>query len=292
MPVRNSLADEIATAAGLKSLVTAYEEIAVMRIKRVRNDVLAARLFLDGLAEVFARVRASRQREVAKQLRQRHKKKKGSGESSVTVLLSTQKRLSGTITRKVVDMFAENIQAQDQPSDAVVVGSAARNLLSRLSSGRRIKYFKMPRSSAAAPLQLRPIVNHLLQYDKVTIYYGRFVNLVNQQPAATRLYQETLWKEGQQEKQAKPEYFLFEPSLEQVVDFFDREVFANLFRRAVDESQLAHLGSRITAMEQASSNIDKELAHLMVKERRVIKDRKNSKQRQALTGMSLWSLSR
>ncbi len=53
--------------------------------------------------------------------------------------------------------------------------------------------------------------------------------------------------------------FLFEPSIEKILGFFETEIFASLFDQTIRESQLAKLASRILAMDTASDNINREI---------------------------------
>ncbi len=82
--------------------------------------------------------------------------------------------------------------------------------------------------------------------------------------------------------------YLFEPSLEKILQFFEAEIFASIFEQTIHESQLAKNGSRMLLLDNASQNIKDSLKktelHL-----RILKHRQtNTKQLNALTGMSMW----
>ena len=273
-------------------MVATYEEIAVMRIQRIRKSVLATRTFYQKLSKVFADVRMSRQREVVRYLTKKKKGAQKKGEESVKevkVLLSAQERFSGGLTRAVVRQLINSLI--DRPTDIIVIGDAGRDLLVELRPELKFDYYDLPdfKSPAGA---LLPIVTTLQKYEKITLYYGRFVNLVDQIPAMTRLFEEIGWHgSGTILRGGKHElYYLFEPELSEVVDYFNQQIFAMLFKQTVDESRLAQLGSRITAMEQATNKIDEKLKRLALQQRREYKKVNNDKQRQRMSGLALWKV--
>lgn len=299
MAIEN-ITEEITLSRSLGSLVTTYEEIAVMRIQKIRKSVLATRAFRQELTGVFADVRSSRKAEVLRLLR---KKKKGADEgwrgkpaseqydpkSQVKVLMTGQERFSGSLTSQVVYELIDSMK--DKPTDLIVVGDAGRDLLVKLRPEIKFQYFDLPDFTDPASALL-PIAKELQNYENITLYYGRFVNLVDQIPARTQLFDEAALEVATGPSKIKKEqmYYLFEPTLAEVVDFFNRQIFAMLFKQTIDESRLAQLGSRITAMESASQNIKKHQQGLLVLARRMARQLKNTKQRQQLAGMVLWKV--
>lgn len=281
--------EEISLSRSLESLVSTYEEIAVMRIQKIRKSVLATRAFRQDLTGVFADVRSSRKAEVLKLLRKKRLAEKFSynPKSQIKVLMTAQERFSGGLTAAVVYELIDSIK--NNPTDLIVVGDAGRDILVKLRPEIKFKYFDLPDFSEPASALL-PIARELQNYENISLYYGRFVNLVDQIPARTRLFDEATVQQtvGVKQVDRRQQYYLFEPTLEEVVDFFNRQIFAMLFKQTVDESRLAQLGSRITAMEQASQNIDKRLKGLVVRQRRVSRQLNNTKQRQQMAGMALW----
>ena len=56
--------------------------------------------------------------------------------------------------------------------------------------------------------------------------------------------------------------YIFEPSLEKILMFFETEIFASLFEQSVSESELAKSASRVLAMDKAAANVRKYLENL------------------------------
>ncbi len=293
MSDRDRLQKDIDVTTSLSQLVTTYEEIAVMRIQKIRKSVVATRIFREGLVKVFADVRESRHREVMEMLEHERKRRRKDKlltkrKKEVAMLLSPQERLSGSLTSEIVEQFLKALDRE--PVDVMIVGEMGKSIMEKNRPDVKFEYFDMPNPKEPIS-KLKTIVKALLMYEGVTIYYGRFVNLVDQIPAMTQLYDDSAITEkpGQIMEKKQEQFFLFEPSLDEVVNFFDEQILAILFKQTVDESRLAQLGSRIQAMEEASQNIEKELGKLINAHRRAVKEAKNRKQRQMLAGMSLWT---
>lgn len=291
MPAERGIHEEVTFTVNLQSLVATYEEIAVMRIEHVRKEVLKARVFREQLAEVFAKVRATHQQEIAQTLAKQNKQK-GRANQEAWVLLSTNSHLAGSVTGAVTRSFVTDLQKETPAPDVIIVGSVGRERFISMLPDHPYKYFDVPEGSVGFEA-LQPLVSHLLQYEFLNIFFARFQNLINQEPTRVDLGKKDLLDKPVEPTKAlwftiPTSNYLFEPSLEEVVKFFQDEVLAVLIRQTWDEAWLSLLGSRITAMEQASSNITDELKKLEWLERRADRHVRNRKQRDRLAGMTLW----
>ena len=74
MPQRKVIMEDLEALNSLKELAQSYEEIAVVRMQKIRDSVLKTRDFLARLSDVFVDLKSSYNREV-KDLIQRIKKR-------------------------------------------------------------------------------------------------------------------------------------------------------------------------------------------------------------------------
>ncbi|PIT98098.1 MAG: hypothetical protein COT71_02710, partial [Candidatus Andersenbacteria bacterium CG10_big_fil_rev_8_21_14_0_10_54_11] len=212
MPLRNNFERQISLMRGLKEMLSAYEEISVMRIGRVRGHVLATRTFREGLLRIFSEVRASRHAEIEKILRRpprrilplhlkvgiwrRGKETNPDSRLPITdpmpqrpreaaVLLSSNQKLSGGITQSLFRRFLEHID-KTKPEAVVVAGVVGRELLRQARPKLAFKYFKLP--GEHAPLrEHKAMVRFLRKFSEVNLFYGKFVNVVDQIAATARI---------------------------------------------------------------------------------------------------------
>ncbi len=285
MPGVQDISNEIVFVKNLQRLVSAYEEIAVMRIEKVRQNVIAARFFREGLSNVFSEIQLSHQRDIAVQL---EKKKKHLIPRQAVVLISTNTRLAGSITARVTQSFIKYVNSND--ADAVVLGQIGKEYLAQAGFKREIAFFPLLKDQPDMA-DLKPLVDHILKYQAVTVFFGHFENLVTQKPAQVELGSRQILDELSKITSKSPkniDTYLFEPSLDEIIRFFNDQIFGTLVKMTMSESWLSLLGSRITAMEQASGNVVKRIHVLEQEHRQAARRLQNTKQRDRLSGITLW----
>lgn len=290
MEERNKLTRDIQLAISLQLLATAYEEIAVIKMKLARDSVFHTRDFLSSLSEIFFNVKSSyknhlialmqKSKEQNKPVRFRTHQTNG---RDVFVLLSANNKLFGDIVPNVFDLFKEKtLQAN---VDIALVGKLGKELFDASGVQKQYQYFEIPDIESTIE-DLKPLITFILQYENVTVFHGKFINVITQNPVSSNISgNETL--ETTQEK-TREYSFIFEPSIEEVLNFFEGQIFSSLFKQTVHEAELARYGSRIKAMEQAIEYISQQigtLTHVQKRMNLLIADRK---QHERFAGMSLW----
>lgn len=289
MQNRKQIEKDINLIGSFKGLATAYEEISVSKMQRIRGKVLSARTFLDDLSIVFADVKGSYKNEIEKLI---HNSKKGifsfsnlnKNGKTIAVMLSANDKLYGDIGRKVYGFFIEDVKKSDP--DIYIIGKVGREFYDSSDNKKEYKYIDFPDSNEARE-NFSEVLQVLEGYQNVNVYYGQFVNVITQNPVVANV---SGTKELQndiagQHKQVK---FFFEPSLEEVLAIFETQIFSSLFRQALHESELSHVTSRIQQMEYALENIESSQKNLNKKKRLVIKRQEGAKRLQRFSGISLW----
>ena len=199
------------------------------------------------------------------------------------LLLSSNTGLFGEIINKTFTLFDTEIQKGNV--DIAVVGKLGATMLQQTHPGISLTFFEYPDNGTDAT-ELGKITSFLVQYEKVFVFHGQFETVVSQLPVIANLYgiEETI---GQTSK--KEVKYLFEPSLDKILQFFEAEIFASIFEQTVHESQLSKNASRMLLLDNASQNIKDSLKKTEMR-LRVLKHREvNTKQLNALTGISLWN---
>src|SRR5579859_4503221 len=294
MEDQHKLAEEINIAKSLQLLATAYEEISVMKMRIARDSVLHTRAFLSSLTDVFVNVKSS----YTKKLLQEAGDKKNINQlqfsthktngKQVFVLLSAANKLYGDIVFKTFTIFKETLQ-KEPTADVVIVGKTGKEFYDPIFRDKPYTNFDLPDIIPSIEV-LKPILANILQYEHVTVFYGRFVNIVQQEAVASSISgDEPLEKSLQQDQETKPYNFLFEPSIDELWQFFKTQIFSSLFKQTVAEEELARLASRIKTMEQAIVFINTRIDHLSSAEKRVKRQLENRKQLERISGISLWS---
>ncbi len=258
MQNKNKLESELELVSTLKMLAQAYEEISVLKMQKVRGSVLTTREFLDGLSEVFVDVKKNYGRELQRLIEKKQIKTHTSfttqaqNGKTLSVFLSANSKFYGDIVRKVFNLFLKNISSKE--TDIMIIGKTGKEMMEQAEITKDYSYYEIPEDQVSLD-DLKPIVDALSEYQTVEVYYGRFSNMVNQLPTVSNLSgQSILETDASGDEKVVP--FAFEPSVEQILQFFENQVFVSMFKQTINEAELARLASRIRAMEEALGNIE------------------------------------
>lgn len=291
MKSRSSLNFEFQMLGTLKTLAEAYEQISVIRIQRVRGSVLNTRDFLEGLAEIFNDVKASYKDQV-EALIKKHKNSKETisglrkNGKTIAILIASNNKLYGDIVFRIFNLFLKDVEANNY--DVAIIGRVGKNMYERQRPGKPFLYFDVPDENVQLD-SILPIIRDIIKYQKILVYYGHFLNIVTQEPAISEVLGDTSILESSQTNNGeKHKMFYFEPSLEEILEFFQTQLFTSVMKQIVDESELSRLASRIKSMEDSLSTIEKEEDALKKNEIRAKRLSENSKQIQRLSG-AVWS---
>lgn len=302
--------EELSIVGTLKDLCLSYEEISVMKMRKIRSFVLQTREFYSNLSQVYYNVKRSYKDTIEILEKKRRFKKavpinlsnklkkffhKGVGKDtneprqkdSIVVLLSANTKLHGSIIDEIFTLFSQSVVSDD--SDIMIVGKLGRDFYNSLPppiGGRNYLYFEIPDFQFDLE-DLKAIVYHLRQYKKITVFYGQYETMMKQSATHTNVTGD-MPDEVDFGTQQKKDRFIFEPSLPSVLDFFESQIFSALFKQTMHESELARFASRIQAMEQALTSIEGEQKKLYTESRRIRDLVENKKQQGRIAGMSLW----
>lgn len=284
-----SLKFEVARLIDIKTLVQTYAEIAASRMQKIRNSVIQNRVFLLGLREIFSQVHFSYQTEVNKLLKRKKNVVRQAFNNStmlnkeVSVLISSNAGLYGDIIRKTFEKFYNYYQENRNDLDIIIIGRQGASLFRELEVNNTFTYFDFPDDKLDFEI-LKNIVARLISYGKVSVFYGQFDSIVSQSPVKSYITGDTSETDS---NVAKVKY-IFEPSLDEIVYFFETEIFSSLFVQTFHESQLARYASRMLNLDAASEKIRSKLKKLEMEKRRLKHQIMNRKQLEVISGLSLW----
>lgn len=244
-------------------LIETYEEIAAIRMRKVKKSVLLARDFLEGLSDVFKFVEMAYDTYLVKL----GNIKKGkthfvkNNNKDVMVLLSANMGLYGEIVHETVNKFIQ--ESKTSQADLVVIGKRGKRIFEILVPGKKFQYFDLS-DSGTDDENIQRIIDYVLQYRNIYVYHGIFDTILKQKAMATNVTgdisrfagQEDTIKEGKIED---PKFGFFEPTIEDVAAFFETQTLAVIFEQTMNESSLSKFASRMVTLDMAVSNVNDQL---------------------------------
>lgn len=290
MQERKKILEEIELVDNLKMLAQAYQEISVIKMQYIRNSVLKNRDFLSELSEVFYHVKQS----YKKQIEAMMQKKKitdpkafstlTKNNKTVSVFISGNAKMYGDIIKKIFNVFVQQVKLSG--TEVVIVGKVGKELFDERKIPTPYTYFEIPDADFRFD-DLKPLIEYILPYQKVYVFYGKFINIISQDAQASSISgEQPFLPTAITNVELK---YLFEPSLEKILNFFETQIFSFLLKQTMHESQLARYASRIKAMEEALINIDTKKNGLVSQAKRAKNSIQNKKQINIIAGISLWN---
>lgn len=283
MAQRKLIEEDLASLNSIKDLAESYEEIAVIRMQKIKDSVIRTRGFLVALSDIYVDLKASYNLEVQDLIKRMKRKEKTllqglqKNGKVLLVYLSSNGKLYGSVTQKTYRLFTSDLKKPENVNcDIIIIGSAGKEMFEESSVKRPYKYFEIPDTRVKLE-HIKKLMNEFMQYEKVYIYYGKFGNVVNQNPISSSITGEDIFETEVPSITRREDKFIFEPTLEKIYHFFETQIMANLFSQTLLENQLARHASRVNSMEAALINIEdetKKLKKMQVKLKHLVQEKK------------------
>jgi F0F1-type ATP synthase gamma subunit len=259
-----------------------WQQIAAMRTRKIKDRVLQNRDYYDSLLEVYYETLSYYLKVVlVNKDSSRSYNIKGNGKS-VRVLLTANTGLYGAVLKNTFDLFLQD--AENSLSDIVVTGRVGKNWMAAVPNHKVYKYFDVQDSTDNLINQAKELFNYITQYSDIYIYHGYFKNISEQPSKVTKISRNLNVNYQEEETQ----YFLFEPTVEKVLDSFNDQLRYSLFDQSIYESSLAKFGSRMMALDSATQKISKTLLSSKLSSLKMKHRKQNKKQTELLSSSILW----
>lgn len=288
MLTKKNLESEIENLIGLNDMVKSYEEIAASRIRRTRDSVLRNRTFVNEIHEIYEQVIFSYKNQVESLIKSKKTKdpskfsfinKNG---KTLYIFISANTGLYGNLIKRTFELFLKT--PKDESYDIAIIGKLGLSLWSESKLKQKYFYFDFPDQNVDEKV-LDEILKFIINYQKTIVFYGEFQNFIKQNATFSDISGRALTEKIESKKTVK---FFFEPSLEKILEFFEKQIFASIFEQTVRESQLAKIASRLTSLDTASENIDKQLITMTNQKNRISHNSQNKKQLETFASSTLW----
>ncbi len=272
-----NIVKEIAEITLLKDLTEVYGEIASIRMRRIRDYVLKNRDFLSSIESIFKDALDYYLKKISDMVKGGKIKDRSKltflahNGRTVAVLISANTGFYGNVVRDTFRKFIQDIEKENV--EVTIIGRLGRTLFIEEKPKHPYTYFDLP-DYGIDESKLNEAIRHLVQYEEIRVYYGKYYSVITQKPemfiiSAGHVVSDKVDKEVTE--------YIFEPSVENILMFFETQIFASLFDQAVRESQLAKFASRILSMDKANSNISNRLNSLNIEKLKIIHNSQNKK---------------
>lgn len=265
---------QIENLKSIQNITNVYQQVAAIRMRKIKSTVVQNRNFYESLSEIYLETQRSYSK--AKSLT-----KKTNGKS-VAVLITANTGLYGSVTKDVFDLFIKD--HQDSNSDLVVVGRLGRNWIQALKLSKPFKYLDLPDGTDNIDAGIRQIYEYISKYSDVLVYHGIFKSITDQPVKITKVTQKLESKNDD----AQTLSFLFEPTIEKVLESFEEQLEYSFFDQSIYEAALAKFGSRMMSLDTATQNVSKALSIMQLSSTKMKHKKQNKRQMDLISSINLW----
>lgn len=283
MPILKKIKENLKAVSSIETITKTYQEIANLRMNKIRRRVLDNREFIEGLSRVYVMIKKAHIAQLKKQgLRKKEETSIRRRGQKVVVFLSGNERFYGTlildIWKGLFNYLAEN------KADLAVVGQIGKYLVKR--GGLEIKtfYFELDDDNPEKE-KIKEIIEFIKNYEEIIVLHGRFQTILSQKMVQTNISGDIAIEEGL----AEVKKYLFEPSPRAVLEFFETELMSAFFNQAILEQQLSRYATKMIAMYQATENAKERKKGLEREQRKLEHQLLNRKQIELFAGSQLWA---
>lgn len=281
----NDIKKEREELSALEVITRAFSEIASKHMLQSRNNVIDNREYLAGLSSLFDEVRESYSDEI-KEIATNRNQKQGKNITflshngkTVMVLFSANNGLFGSIIQDTFNLFEKEYTTMNNV-EVTIIGELGKSFFESAFPNRPYTFFSLSDKNVTKE-EITMLARHIVQYSEIRFFFGKFQNIVVQTPEMLPV-KSNLETTTHGQKKTK---YLFEPSLEAILVFFESELFGSILKQTIEESSLAKLGSRVFAMDEASSKISSERKKLLAEQLSISHREANKKQLNTLSSI-------
>lgn len=270
MPSLKQIDKIIDDGISLKTIAQAYSEISSAKLTKIRGVMENNISFAKELGEVYRVVTV----EAAKRKLTLTPKIPGVAH----LLITSNFHFYGNLEKNLVQYFSTSTESLNNshpktPMIRIIIGKTGETLLksSRYSLDYKAYLLKKDLPDAA---EFKFLLSLIQRYQTILIYHSRFKNVLTQIPVVSDISQSIL----QLPETDKTIDYIFEPEIQEILNFFEGQIIQILLEQTFLESELARTAARLISMDQAEMNAEKYLKN----QRKILASTKRSIQNNRL----------
>lgn len=236
---------QVTEIAAIQDLTSVFESIASLRISQVKDRVTRSTDFFHELWQLYTQLRIDPKKRLI------HRRDTvASGGRDAFILLTSEGGLSGDIDQKIVVRMLQDYDVTT--TDILAVGGHGAVLLGQRDVAVT-QQFRLPEEDS---LDVSEIIQAIRPYRQTAIFYEQYESLMEQ--SADRIDLVSAVEEisskhvTRSEDVISSQEYVFEPSLETVIEYMESVMMEIALSQTILESRLAQYASRFKAMSQAN----------------------------------------
>lgn len=230
---------QLEASESLKLITESLSEVAAIRFKGIRSQILHNRIFFSEVNKVYhsLKVISARRKLLTKQPIQKNSR-------TISILITSNYQLYGGIDAEVTEYFLRSIPTYQ--TEKLIIGSTGIDLYSILGKDKDFKRAVFKQDLPTQP-EIQTIVDQINNYSRILLYYPRFVTILQQVPQVFDFTQ----SQAETEALTTDIEYILEPELSKMLEFFEKQILGASLQSIFLQTQLSRTAARMIRMDQA-----------------------------------------
>lgn len=250
MPVINDLKAELNELTTFKFIATAFTEASAVKLRKIRGMFEINRQFYDEISHIYHLVQVNAARQNLKILPILVSKPK-----VLSVAITSNLRFYGMLNIDIIKHFIND--SEKDGSDKLVIGSTGIEYIKSIKFKNKYEIMSFKKDDPNGQ-EATQFLEKVKSYDKVMVYYPKFVSLLFQSVGVTDITQSNIMDRKDPDETV---HIIFEPELSKIMAFFQSQIRLLLFLRIMLEAELARTAARLLTMSAAEEKTDEMIKH-------------------------------
>lgn len=241
--------DRINSVKKTQKITQAMKMVAASKFKRAQKELFYLSEYSRGLEMIFADVLNRVELDGIPYLFEAHE----DAQKELIIVIAGDRGLCGGFNATVLKKALEHVKSSQKPLDIVTIGQKATQFFRSkgVNSVGSYSHTKMNHRAEVSKVCAEVFEGYRDgKYTKVTLFYNKFVSAITTHQIAKQLLPLSI----QNQQSTGVSDFFYEPSKMGVLTRLSEEYINDIIFYAIKDSATTEEGSRMTAMDSASSN--------------------------------------
>lgn len=309
MPTLNEVKEQMTVVRSVGEFTNALQQIATIRMVKLRESVLRSRPFVEAANEILAELTALRNAlDIDTQIKLEKKHKKDvlppPTDKNAVIVITSNQGLTGRYNIEIYQKI-EKILEEHKGDDFYIIGKKGQEYFGHF----KVNDYPYEVGDDFEIEDLQRLIALFDYYAQLTLVYSHYVNSATRDVVVLSVVKPTSETEELGEKDKKEEKkdvpegkkevdkkkktptktkYIYEPDIIELIDGVSRKLRAALFQQQIYDARLSQFSAQMIGMKTASDNATGLLGELQVdynKQRRKMIDKKIS---EVFAGSALW----
>ena len=234
---------ELVQLRTVEDLTEVFESVASMHIARIRNHVIASKLFFAELWPTYRSLRIDPKErvETTRRIKKGH---------NAYVVVTSDGTLGSSTDEQVVDQMLGELPDTNRP-EIIAIGTHGLGRLTQMGI-KPVKAFTLPATDIN--FSIADIITALEHYDQITVFYQTYESLRAQRTERIELL--TAVRElgedvGEEDELVSSRDYIFEPNIAEIATYMESVMMGVALIQIIMESKLAGYATRFNNMSRA-----------------------------------------